>query len=86
MANTNQQTLDIPNNLSQIALLIRKDWRKVNYAAEPYLSAMSRLNTIEDHDWNDSGKSIVNYFLINAASWKGEVARAVKAKLREMIA
>jgi hypothetical protein len=32
----------------------------------------------------DTGKSVVLYFLSNATSWRGEVARRVKAELKSM--
>jgi len=72
--------------LYTIASDIRKDWgAKVNYAAKPYLDAMSSLNSITDNYGADSAKSIVAYFLSNASSWRGEVAKAIKAELNAMI-
>ena len=68
--------------LSQIAREIRKDWKKVNYGAEPYLRAMAQLTSVSDNYGYDSGKSIVLYFLGNANAWRGEVAREVKAELK----
>ncbi len=68
-------------SLSEIALLIKKDWHRVNFAAVPYLQAMATLNSIKDNYGYDSGESIVLYFLGNAQTWRGEVAKAVKAEL-----
>jgi hypothetical protein len=70
--------------LYQIAAEIRRDWKKVNYAAKPYLDAMGSLDTINDNYGYDSGKSVVLYFLSNAASWRGEVAKRIKAELKNM--
>jgi hypothetical protein len=70
--------------LYEIAAEIRRDWKKVNYAAKPYLDAMGSLTSIKDNYFMDSGKSIVLYFLSNAASWRGEVAKRVKAELKAM--
>ncbi len=61
------------------------DWKKPNYAAVPYLSAMASLDKITDFYGCDSGKSIVLYFLSNADSWRGEVAKRVKAELRALV-
>lgn len=72
-------------SIRQLALEVRKDWKKVNYAAEPYLAAMSRLDSINDRYYEDSGKSIVTYFLGNATSWRGETAKAVKAELNRRL-
>ena len=70
--------------LSIIAAEIRRDWRNVNYAAKPYLEAMSSLSDIRDNYYHDTGKSVVLYFLANAGSWRGDVARRIKAELKEM--
>lgn len=67
-----------------IANEIRRDWRNVNYAAKPYLEAMSSLNGIRDNYYHDTAKSVVLYFLANAGSWRGDVARRIKAELKEM--
>ena len=71
--------------IAQIAGIILLDWRKVNYAARPYLEAMARLSDINNSIGYDSGKSIVLYFLSNAAGWRGEVAKAVKLELKNRI-
>lgn len=70
--------------LSAIAADIRKDWTKPNFAAVPYLDAMATLNSIDDRYYEDSAKSIVLYFLSNATTWKGEVARTIKAELKRI--
>mgnify|MGYP003624508242 CR=1 FL=1 len=73
-------------SLNVIASEIRKDWgAKVNYAAQPYLDAMSTLDSINDNYYQDSGKSMVSYFLCNAGAWRGEVARRVKKELNALL-
>jgi hypothetical protein len=69
-------------SLDEIAAIIRQDWKKVNYAAKPYLEAMQSLQSVKSSFGYDSGKSIVLYFLSNASSWRGDVAKAVKAELK----
>jgi hypothetical protein len=71
--------------LYEIASEVRKDWKKVNYAAAPYLDALGSLDSINDPYYCDSGSSVVAYFLGNANSWKGEVARRVKAELNGLL-
>jgi len=71
--------------LHTIAKEIRSDWQKVNFGAEPYLSAMSSLTSITDMYYYDSAKSIVVYFLSNASTWRGDKAKAIKSELKEMI-
>jgi hypothetical protein len=72
--------------LSEIAGIVRADWKKVNYAAAPYLEAMGTLRSVDDNYYLDSGRSVVLYFLANANSWRGDVAREVKAELKRRAA
>lgn len=69
-------------SISQIASLVYRNWKPVNFAAKPYLEAMLDLETVNDNYGCDSGSSIVLYFLCNATSFRGEVARLVKAELK----
>jgi hypothetical protein len=69
----------------QIAKEIRSDWTKVNYGAEPYLEAMSSLNSINDKYYLDDAREIIMYFLANAQTWKGEKAREIKKELNQML-
>jgi hypothetical protein len=68
-------------SISGIAKLIMKDWGVVNYAAKPYLMAMNSLRTLDDNYGLDTGSSVVRYFLANASSYRGEMARAIKKEL-----
>jgi len=80
-----QQVIDtLPTlNLAGIARVVRRDWRGVNYAAEPYLQAMETMNDIKDNYYYDSGVSVVLYFLCNSQTYRGNIARAVKAELNK---
>ena len=71
--------------LNEIAREIRQDWKNVNYGAKPYLDAMEDLRDINDNYFQDSGQSIVGYFLSNARSWRGPVAKRIKAELKAML-
>lgn len=71
--------------LSNIAHDIRRDWKNVNYAAKPYLAAMFELDRITDSYMFDTGRGIVAYFLSNATSWRGPVAKLIKAELKAML-
>ena len=71
--------------LYEVAEEIRKDWKRIYFGAKPYLDAMSCLESINDNYGWDSGKSIVLYFLANASSWRGEVARRIKKELNAMV-
>jgi hypothetical protein len=77
---------DLPRmTLSQIAGLIYDDWKSVNYAARPYLEAMSTLQNVSDMYMQDSGTSIVAYFLSNASLYSGPTAKAIKKELQRRI-
>jgi hypothetical protein len=71
--------------LHQIASEIYQTWDNVHYAAKPYLEAMHSMSTIKQDYGYDSGYSIVAYFLSNAASWRGDDARRIKAELKGMM-
>lgn len=72
--------------LYEIARDIRKDWgAKVNFAAKPYLDAMTSLTSVNDNYGWDSGDTIVRYFLSNASTWRGETAKRIKAELKGMV-
>ena len=83
--NSAKDMINEDRSISQIASEISRDWKKVNFAAKPYLEAMYSLDSISDKYGMDSGRSIVAYFLSNAAQWKGEKAKAVKKELNKML-
>ena len=72
-------------NLNTIANEIRNDWKKVSPYAEPYLAAMSQLESINEKYYLDDASSVVLYFLANAGGWRGETARRIKKELKEMV-
>jgi hypothetical protein len=78
-------TINAARPLYSIARDIRRAWPKVNYAAVPYLDAMSALNSINDKYYQDDGRGIVRYFLANAAAFRGDTAKALKAELKAML-
>lgn len=53
--------------------------------AKPYVQAMFELDQITDNYGADSAQSIVRYFLSNAGSWRGDVARQTKSELKKLI-
>ena len=74
--------------LYEIAIEIRKDWRsqgKQFPTAAPYREAMADLTHISDMYGADSAKSIVLYFLSNAATWRGDTAKRIKQELKDIV-
>ncbi len=84
-------------SLSDLGYIAQRDWNKprsakagavsrgVNYAAKPYLDALRSMDKIGDNYGQDSGHEIVARFLGNATSWRGPVAKAVKAELNKRL-
>jgi len=75
----------MPRPLSVIAAEIRRDWKKVNYAAVPYLDAMASLADVDEAYGADRARDVVACFLSNAGTWRGEVARHIKKELNGML-
>lgn len=92
--------LTIPNTEREVDLEVQPlrslaniawyDWSQgktgVGFAAKPYLVAMMALESVSDNYGADSGNMIVRYFLSNARSWRGPVAKAIKAELNRRLA
>jgi hypothetical protein len=74
-----------PRPLAVIAYEIKSDWRKPYFGAIPYLDGMRQLHSIDDRYGFDNGKTLVVYFLANAQTWRGDVAKRVKAELKALI-
>ena len=75
--------------LYEIANEIRQDWKATSkngiyFGAKPYLDAMSTLNSVHENYLEDTGKSIVLYFLANANTYRGETAKRIKKELKAM--
>ena len=71
--------------LSEIAAEISEDWKNPYYGVVPYLQALSCLDKVTDMYGSDTASGIVRYFLINAGTWRGPVARRIKAELKGMV-
>lgn len=72
----------------EIAAEIKQDWpaaRDPRHPAGHYVNAMSDIRYITDNYFYDTARTVVMYFLSNAGSWRGDVARRVKAELRALI-
>jgi len=72
-----------------IAGIIENDFqeqkKRVPVSLAPYLDAMYSLETVSDMYGMDSGRSVVAYALSNMGTYKGATARAIKARLKELI-
>lgn len=79
-------TVNTARPIYEIAQEIYKTWPKVNYDAKPYLEAMTTMNRLTEKFGVESCSDILDRFLVNAATWRGEDARRIKAELKAMSA
>lgn len=71
--------------ISVIAADIKKNWKNVYFGAEPYLQAMSQIDSIDGKYLYENASDIVIYFLSNATYWKGTEAQFIKAELKAQL-
>jgi hypothetical protein len=67
-----------------IAAEIKADWKKPYFGAVPYLDTLAQLVDITDPYFADDARTMVIYFLANANTWRGPVARVTKAELKKI--
>lgn len=78
--------MQLPNQLSAVAQIIIDDWgEKIYFGAIPYVNAMRTLDSMFDRYGDDSAVNVVSYFLANAQTWHGSIARNVKAHLNQLV-
>lgn len=74
-------------SLKEIAAEIKEDWGSaMSGIAAPYVEAMSELDTLHDRYHLDSAVEMVSRFIGVAGTWRGPVAKRVKAELKAMLA
>lgn len=69
--------------INEIAREIKREWKAPYFGAVPYLNALQTLSTKQSMYGCDSASSIINYFLSNATTFRGEAARRLKTELKE---
>lgn len=77
--------LEIPNQISAIAEIIKKDWKTPHPWATSSLDFMLSIEDIGEMYIDDSAVNIVQDFLDSADSWQSLTAWAVKCKLTQLI-
>jgi hypothetical protein len=72
-----------------IAREIGRNWgtskSRIYFGAVPYLDAMRTLQSKDDAYGLDSAQSIIAYFLANANSYRGGLAKAHKEELKALL-
>ena len=89
------QKFDYSNHtIAEIAHVCCANWTKLpirgtrefdEHQAGHYLNAMFTMETIDDGYGCDTGDTTIRYFLSNVSSWRGDVARSVKAELHHRL-
>jgi hypothetical protein len=72
--------------LGELARVIRRVWKKINYAAQPYVDAMATMDEMDPYKAryiHDPGSDIVARFLVNASTFRGPEAKAIKDELKK---
>lgn len=69
----------------KLVVEIGMDWKVVHPWALPYYHAMLTMRSVGEKYGLDDGTDVVNRFLVNAATWRGDTARRVKARLKQMV-
>jgi hypothetical protein len=72
---TNKDMLTI----NELGMLIKREWSKPYFGATPYIDAMIGYNQA----YCESEREIVLYFLSNASTFRGEVAKEIKLALKK---
>ena len=70
--------------LHEVAKEILQDWKNPSAPAIDSLQAMHRMDQVTEEYYADSGLDVVTYALCRFQGWRGEVARKVKAELKEI--
>lgn len=83
MNSPNTKTTKGLRPIHEIAADITHYWPNAYYGAKPYIEAMLSMNNIHGTYGAESNDTIVLYFLSNAGSFRGPMARKLKAELRQ---
>jgi hypothetical protein len=77
--------IDAMTSPREFAMLIRADWKKPTSNAASVLAALATMDSIHHYYGSLKGVWLVETFLLNASSWRGPIARNVKARLNQLI-
>ena len=72
--------------IMEIARDIKKAWPKPYFGAVPYINAMACMTTADKLYGEERCRDVLNYFLANANTFRGEEARKLKQELKDLIA
>lgn len=67
--------------LHALARMCQRDWPRAYFGARPYIDALLGLTSLDEPYGCETARDVVVGLLANAQTWKGPIARAVKAEL-----
>lgn len=74
--------------IAELAALVREDWKNPYFGARTYIKAMLEIHKHDPRQvmyGDEQAVSVIKYFLANASKWRGDIARQVKAELKERV-
>jgi hypothetical protein len=71
--------------LHEVAAEIEQDWTALHGAAQPYINAMKESYLATSRHRLERGSDMIQGFLMNAQTWRGETARRVKTELKAIL-
>jgi hypothetical protein len=58
---------------------------RINGAAAPFVEGLGEVRTARDRWYAQTGADAIRGFLMNAQTWRGEVARRIKLELKAIL-
>lgn len=71
--------------IRELFLIVKSDWQRPYFGAVPYIQALLECETMDSRYLFETARDLVPYFLSNAATWRGPVAKEVKAELKRRL-
>ena len=85
MAKKQVQTRPIHEIAEEIYADHKAQGKTLYFGAVPYVKAMSYLDKYTDMYFEDSAVDVLTYGVSNLSTWRGPVARRVKAEIKAML-
>lgn len=65
---------------------VKANWKNPYFGAIPYIDALLCCSELDSVYGVETARDLIPYFLANAQTWRGDVARMIKAELKRRIA
>lgn len=71
--------------IRELMQIVKSDWQRPYFGAVPYIEALLQCETMDSRYLFETARDLVPYFLCNANTWRGEIAKEVKAELKQRL-